>query len=191
MPSKTTYRLINPNIEGSIDTLVKAKNSFRAGKKMYENISSYFTNHLDRFNMTLQNIDTKDLTHFEVEEDLDDNGTVDYKLTRMEGDFDQQVIDKLMDTIDNQSGGAKSRKKRKHSESDSDSTSSDSEDYYRYPIQPITRYVYYSLPYYQLTVKGLTPLDASRLFVPMFNLPVNPTIEVNFSLYNVGPTPWI
>ena len=181
MSTKNAYRLINPYIEGSIDTMVRARNSFSAGKKLYNTISNYFTNHVEDFYMTIQNVETKELTHFKVGEKKGANDTVDFNLVKIEDSFAPELDKKLISNVEKlekQSGG------RKHHKDDSESsTTTSSEYYYSIPIQPITRFVYFSLPYYKLNIAGLTPLDASRLFLPMFSLPINPTLEIRFDLY--------
>ena len=44
-----TYVLVNPHIEGSLETKVKAKNSIEAGKLLYNNLSEHFSNNLPKF----------------------------------------------------------------------------------------------------------------------------------------------
>lgn len=187
MSEKNAYRLLNPYIEGSVDTVVRAKSSFSAGKKLYNNISNYFTNHLDDFYMTVQNIETKDLTHFKISEKRSDNGTVDFNLIKLDNNFNPELEKKLINNIESlekQSGG-KHHKHQKDTTSSSSSSSSSSEDnYYKIPILPIRRFTYFYLPYYRLYVVGLNPLDRARIFLPMFSLPINPTLEIRMDLYN-------
>lgn len=182
MSTKNAYRLINPYIEGSLDTIVKASNSFRAGKKMYNNISKFFTNHVNDFYMTIQNLDSKDLTHFKIEEKRNGNDTVDFSLMKLEGNFDPEFEKKLINNIEKiskQDGGNHSYS---NDDSTSDSSSSES-DYYRNISQPISRFVYFYLPYYQLNLVGLTTTDIYSIFLPTFNLPINPSLEIRFDLY--------
>ena len=49
-----TYVLVNPHIEGSLETKVKAKNSIEAGKLLYNNLSEHFSNNLPKFLFTIQ-----------------------------------------------------------------------------------------------------------------------------------------
>ena len=185
MSSKNAYRLINPYIEGSVDTVVRSRNSFNAGKKLYNTISNYFTNQVDDFYMTIQNVETKDLTHFKIGEKRSDGGTVDFNLIKLDERFPQDIEKKLINSVDKlskQSGG----RRHKHYNDDDDDTStesSDSDNYYRFPVQPISKFVYFYMPYYKLNIIGLSPLDASRLFLPMFSLPINPSLEIRFDLY--------
>src|SRR5580704_6704263 len=66
--NKNKYHLINPYIEGSINTIVDAKNAFNAGKKIYGKMSEHFTNHVENFNMSIMNVETNELTHFNIQE---------------------------------------------------------------------------------------------------------------------------
>ena len=180
MDTKNAYRLINPYIEGSLDTVTRASNSFSAGKKLYNTISKFFTNHVDNFYMTLQNVETKELSHFKIDEKRGNNSTVDYNLIKLDNAFSDDLEKKIINNVDKlekQSGG------RHRHHDDSPSESSEDSDYFKYPVQPINRFVYFYLPYYKLNVVGLSPIDSSRLFMPMFSLPVNPSLEIRFDLY--------
>lgn len=183
MSEKNAYRLLNPYIEGTVDTVTRAKNSFNAGKKLYSNISSYFTNHLDDFYMTVQNMETKDLTHFKINEKRSDNGLVDFDLVRLDDNFNPDLEKKLINSIDKIEKQAGGKYRNKYDDDDSDSDSSSEEDYLKIPISPIRHYTYFYLPYYKLKFVGLSPLDKARFFVPMFNLPINPSLEVRMDLY--------
>ncbi len=188
MSSKNAYRLINPYIEGSIDTVVNSKNSSGAGRKLYKIISNQFTNHVDDFYMTIQNAETKELSHFKIGEKRD-GGTIDYNLIKLDEHFSPDIEKKLVANVDKlskQSGG-RHHKHRSYDDDDDSSSDSDSDSdyrgYYGYQTQPISRFVYFYLPYYKLNAVGLSPIDASRIFMPMFGLPINPSLEIRFDLY--------
>lgn len=195
MSFKNTYRLINPYIDGSIDTVVRSSNSFKAGKKLYNTISNYFTNHVEDFYMTIQNLENKDdLTHFKINEHRGKLNDVDFNLARIDGKFPEEINNKLINSVEKlekQSGGKHKHHHRHHKDKDnsttesnsSSSSSSDSDYYLKIPIQPITRFTYFYLPYYKLNLVGLNPIDISRIFMPMFSLPINPTLEVRFDIY--------
>lgn len=180
MKSKHTYRLINPYIDGSVDTLVTSRNAFNASKKIYKEISTYFTNNLERINMTLQNAETGKLYHFSVNEKLEKNGDkmkVDYKIDQLEGNLSPEIEKKLIkavENIDKQKGGYR------YDDSDSSSDSDSSDDY----VRPIRNFTYFYLPYHKCCNIDIVPLDINRVFVPTFNLPINPTIVIRMDLYN-------
>jgi len=178
--AKNTYRLINPYIEGSLDTTARSRNSFNAGKKIYNTISNFFTNYVDDFYMTIQNVDNGNLSHFKINETKENDNVIGYNLVRLDKNFDEDIEKKLINKVDKDQKGGKH--KHKHKDDSSSSSSSDS-DYYKIPSLPINRFVYYYLPYYQLNVSGLTRLDTYRLFLPMFSLPINPSLEIRFDLY--------
>lgn len=189
MSTKNTYQLINPYIEGSIQTLVDSKKPFRAAKKIYQNVSHYFTNHVDDFYMVLQNVDTQKLSHFKIRESRDENGDVDYKIQMLDSDLPNDIDKKLLKSVkkitENQTGSGKHKRFNLNDSSDSDSSDSDSSDSLDdiLPNQAITKFVYFYLPYYKLNAYALSPLDYNRIFVPMFGLPVNPTLEIRLDLY--------
>ncbi len=172
-----------------MNTVVRASNSFSAGKKLYSNLSNFFTNHVENFYMTVQNVETKGLTHFSIDEKRNDDTNdkiVDFKIVRLEGGFPDDLQKKLIEKIEiiDQKGG-KHKSKKYDDDSDSDSSSSSESDYYKIPKQPINRFTYFMLPYYKLNLVGLSPLDISRIYLPTFNLPINPIIEVRFDLYKL------
>lgn len=185
MTTKNAYRLINPYMEGSIDTVIRARNSFSAGKKIYNTISNYFTNHLDDFYMTIQNVETKELSHFKIgEKRSNDKSMVDYTIIKMDKQFPNELENKLIDNIaklEKQQGG---KHKNEDDSSSSSSSSSDSDsDHWNIPVQPVSKFIYFYLPYYKLHAYGITPLDAARIFLPTFGLAVNPSMEIRFDLY--------
>lgn len=187
MPEKDAYRLINPYIEGSFNTVVHASNSFSGGKKIYKNLSSFFKNQVDNFYMTIQNIETKDLSHFVVNEKNGKDGAIGYVITKFDGKMSPDLEKKLLNTIDKtskQSGGKHRRHRLLDDDSSSDSSSSsDDTNYFRFRPQPITRFTYFYLPYYKLNMVGLSPIDMARFYLPIFSFPVNPSIEVRFDFY--------
>lgn len=183
MSAKNAYLLVNPYIEGSVPIFTRARNSFSAGKKLYNNISNYFTNQVDDFYMTIQNLQTKDLTHFKIGEKRNDNDVVDFNLAKLDENFNPELEKKLMNNIEKiskQSGGKHHRHNYKNNDSSSSSSSEDS-DFFKFVPQPITRFTYFYLPYYKLV--GLSPIDAARIFLPTFSFPINPSIEIRFDLY--------
>ena len=191
MTSKNTYRLINPYIEGTFDPMVKAKNSRSAGIKLYNSASNYFTNHLEDFYMTLQNVETKNLSHFRINE-RKNNDEIVFDLYPLSENFPPELEKKLIESVDKlykQRGG------KKHSlsfdldsdfddfDDSDDSDDSDEYDEYGYPSQPICRFTYFHLPYQRLNLIGLTPMDVNRLFMPVFSSPINPIFEIRFDIY--------
>lgn len=186
---KDAYRLINPYIEGSMDTVVLARNSFNAGKKLYDTISNFFTNSVDNFYMTVQNVETNELTHFKIGEKRSENGTVDFNLVRLEEKFSPELEKSLVNNVDKLSKQSGGRHRHHHHDDDDDTTTSDSSseenDFFKFQMQPITRFTYFYLPYYKLNLVALSPLDTSRIFMPMFSLPINPSLEIRFDLYKI------
>jgi len=180
-----TYRLINPYIEGTISTLVNSKNSFKAGRDLYKRISKYFTNHVENFHLTIQNVETKKLSHFRVTEKKKNN-SVDFNIIKLDeslpADTEEQLV-KAVENIDKQTGGKKKKNGESDESDDSSDSSSESSTYFKIPIYPINRFVYFNMPYYKLKIAGVSPLDYRRLYVPMFSLPINPTLEIIMDFY--------
>lgn len=192
MSVKNSYRLINPYVEGSIDTIVSAKNARSAGKHLYNTISKYFTNHVEDFNFAIQNIKSKDITHFKINEKRDktNTNTVDYNMVQLPDEvLPAKLNDKLMNKVnelEKQIGG------KGHFDDNSstiDSSSSDDEYIRRRDntyVHPITRFTYFNLPYsFNTTTKfiGLNANDYNSLFMPVFSWPISPVVEIRMDLY--------
>ena len=148
MGSKYTYRLINPYITGSMNNVVRSSDSFRAGKKFYNGLSQYFTNKVDEFYMTVQNIESGKLSHFKINEKVKDLSSnpmvVDFNMVRLNDEFSPELQEKIIDKytqLNNQQSGGKSHKKShrrsrnkrinfdKESSDSSSSSGSDSDSY--------------------------------------------------------------
>lgn len=195
MGSKFTYRLINPYVTGSLNNVVRSGDSFRAGKKFYKNLSNYFTNKVDEFYMTIQNIETGKLSHIKVNEDVKNTSSdplvVDFNIERINNDFSPDLEKKIIEKyneLNNQNGGKRHHKRRhsnNSSDSSSDSSSSDtSSSSDESLVFPISSYKYFLLPYTNLIkTSGLSPMDYSRIFVPTFSFMVNPSIEIIYDIY--------
>lgn len=183
---KYVYRLINPYVEGSMDKIFKASDSFKAGKKAYREISKYFTNSVQTMNMVLQNVQSKELSHFHITEKRGNDDSIDYGIVQLRdsvpADIEKQLINNVS-KLEKQSGG----KRHHHRDEDDDSSSSSDSDnseseYYRRrsEIYPVSKFVYFHLPYVKYT--GLSPNDY-RLFMPVFSWPISPTVEIRLDLY--------
>lgn len=177
MASKNAYHLINPLIIGSQNQIYYTKNSRSAGKKIYHQLSEYFSNHVEEFFMTVMNVETKELTHFRVKEKRNGNEAVDFLMeilpSKMPKDIESSLIEKATKT-EKQYGG-----KHRDDDDSSSSSSSSSEEYFS--VIPITRFIYFNLPYYKLV--GVSPNDFKRVFLPTISLPLSPVIEYNFDVY--------
>lgn len=212
MTKKNTYKLINPHIEGSMNTSVTSSNSNRAGKKMYTEMSKHFLNKVDNFFMTIKNNDSGKLSHFKISEKKganDDN--VDFEIQPINDSFSDEFDKNLLSEVDkienegrikNKQDGGKHRHRRRHHKDDSESSSlgdsdsdsdidsasdssSDSEYYVNknlFPQIPIQNFTYFYLPYHKLNFVNMSPLDAARVFVPTFQFPCS-TIEVRLDLW--------
>ncbi len=139
--------------------------------------------------MTVENVVTGSLTHFRIKEKSLQDGGIDLKLQKIEGNFDSKIENKLKENVEKitksedgvQEGG-------KHdyddSSSDSDSSSSDYDDFSDYRITlPVNKFIYFYLPYYKLI--NITPTLPQRFFFPTFNLNTNPTLEIRFDVYQI------
>lgn len=195
-----TYMLVNPVIQGNINTEVKAENSLEAAHQLYAAMSRYFANSVNDFKFTiakvpgsgafdLAKLENKNFSHFQVSEKKTMNGggegekKVEYALKPYTG--------KLLDLNAMKKAISKSLRKLQEGGADSDSTvqqhggkhhhkkkrydsssssSSDSSDDYKYTKR------YYSEPiwmwnYYPVYADG-------TVYIPTFPFDLDYTLEI-------------
>ena len=176
-----TYVLVNPNIDGSISTSIKADNSVSAAKKAYKSLSKHFNNNIPKFHFTIQK-GTKGsgkYYHFEVKERKeDDNVTFSIEKFNIKNEKTQiKKFEKKLNNFKNKinsSGGKRSKKGKKDSDDSESSDYSDSDDaYYRRVRKYIPTNYNYPI-YYWWYDPYVYNLDS--FFVPTFYTPLTPYI---------------
>lgn len=175
------YTLVNPSIEGSMDTSVTASNGMDAAKKLWQRLSEYLSGNVDDFAFTLQS--GGDLSSYRVNESCDKEKNVSVKISELE--LEDSSYKKLREAL-NQSGGKKkskrSKKKKRYDEDDSDSDifDDDDDDIFRQKglhslynmYHPINRFWYYPYLYTVPTLK------IKALTIPTFVAPLVPQVQV-------------
>jgi hypothetical protein len=183
-----TYKLVNPQIKGTMKTKVKSPNSIEAAKELYNNLSEHFNNNIPKFYFTIQKGSSGKgkYYHFLVEEKRkgeDVNFSIEPISLRGESSANKKLeknIEKYNNRKSDQEGGAKKKKKKskkasakKNSSKKNKNDSSDSEEYelayvttYDYPID----YWYYTPSIY----------DIDTYFIPTFYNTVTPYIEISY-----------
>lgn len=183
------YRLVNPYIQGSINTTFSGGSASSAAEKVWTTLSEHFENTTPRFAFTLQDNKTDKLYHFGVKERLDKDDEVTYSIKELDVNMTDAQRTKVMNSLNNAeqnvlSGGKRSKKTKKtkktytrYSDDDDDfddlldDSDSDSDyDFYglsTYMRQPITWFSYY--PSY-------FPVD--YLFVPTWSSSCTPYVQL-------------
>ena len=151
-----TYMLVNPYIEGKLETKVKAQNSQEAANMLYKSLSEHFNNSVPSFHFTIQKGGSGkgSLYHFEVKESRSNN-EVNFSIKSMNikgvSELEEKFKTRLSQVKDKlaQEGGKKNKKSKKSKKHDiSDSSDSDldssSEDYKRAKSYvPVNQPIYY------------------------------------------------
>lgn len=163
------YTLVNPQVQGTIDTKFQAKSSRDAGLHAYKTISGYFSNNVPEFSFTLKQGDN--FHHFRAKEKISDSGKIKYTVKEDMKITDISGLQKFIkESTDDLQGGKHS--KYDDSSSSSSSSSSSAYDYYgrTYNKQPIYYWKYYPRVYpYQY------------YYFPQFVAPLSPYVYVKFS----------
>jgi len=129
------YNLINPNIQGTFNTTITAKNSVDAGQQFYKSLSEHFNNAIPKFHFTIQKGGSGKgkMYHFLIQE-ARNKEKVSFTLEPYE-DIDNSAINRLPKRLNelkdkiSQIGGKKnkSKKAKKHNDNSESSSDSDSE----------------------------------------------------------------
>jgi hypothetical protein len=141
------YVLVNPYIEGTFKSKVKANNSKEAASILYKNLSEHFNNAVPNFFFTIHKGGSGNGKHyhFKVEEERNDN-EVNFNIVPYTIKNEDLALDKFKTKLEKfkknqQDGGEKKNHKKKHrkhrkddddSSSDSSISSSDISDRYVY-----------------------------------------------------------
>ena len=182
-----TYVLVNPHIEGTFKSKVKADNSQEAANKLYTSLSEHFNNSIPTFYFTIQKGSSGEgqLYHFEVKEKRKEN-EVTFKVESMKIRGLEQAESQFKSKLENikskrsMEGGKKRKhkKSKKHDSSDSDSDFDSSSDDYKKSksYMPVNQPIYYW--WYDPYVYNL-----SSVYIPTFYSYIAPTFEVALITY--------
>lgn len=163
------YTLVNPVIQGTMETSFESKNRINAAGKAYDTMSKYFSNNMPHFNFTLKK--GSKFFHFNATEKLNDKGKIKTEIKEVTDVKNENKLDAFITKTQEIKGGGK--KKYKYDDSDSDSSDSDSESsdykYYRpMPRRSAIDYWHYYPYIYQY----------DYLYVPQFINTVTPYVEI-------------
>lgn len=121
-----TYKLVNPYLEGTINTSVKAKNSHAASKKIYKELSKHFNSSAPNFFFTIQKGGSGKGKYysFRVRETFEAENEVnsEFKLIEVSG-IDSKMknfkskVNKVIKNNDLEGGAKKKTKSKKKSKS--------------------------------------------------------------------------
>jgi hypothetical protein len=150
----TKYNLVNPHIDGNLNTNVKANSVLKAAAKIYEEVlSPLFITSAPKLNFSIEG--GGKIYHFTVTETVKGDNAK-FKIEKFDGKVDDAKFKVKLNEIYEQSGGKKKHKRDKSLDDDS-SSSSDSSPYYsinRYYYSPYiyTPYINSSINYYSVPI---------------------------------------
>lgn len=174
-----SYILVNPHIQGSLETKFKTKSPHEAANLAYESISKYFSNNVPKFTFTLQKAGSDKFYHFDVSEKINKNDKIKFEIKENISVSNADGLKKFIQTNEEALSGGKHSKSKKYKLDDSDSSSSSDsnsdDDYYYYykPVNrslPITYWSYYPYAY---------PLR--KFYVPTFIPTLSPYVYISLS----------
>lgn len=193
-----SYKLINPVIEGKLNTTFTAKSDLDAANKTWTSISKYISNNVPKFAFTLENTNDGTLSHFLVKEKLNGDKNASFNLSKLKIKSDSKKEKEFRSRIVKQAGGKhrkhnndKRKDEDKDDEDDSSSTSSTSTSCSKSsnvkifsPFSSMSPYSAISSfsPYYQYPIEywWYDPYYYSldSLFIPTFVYPLTPYVEI-------------
>lgn len=119
----TKYNLVNPLIEGNMNTSVKASTELKGAGRMYEKvIAPLLITSAPKFNFTMEG--GGKMYHFTVKESVKGD-SAKFKIEKFDGEVDENKFKSKLNEVKTQSGG---KSKHRHKSKDDDSSSSSSSD---------------------------------------------------------------
>lgn len=189
----SSYQIVNPYIEGELDTTVTGSSPEDAAVEAWETLSSYISNNVPSFAFTLEKKNNKSLHHFLVQENIKD-GTVGYKINiiktvdkkKVLNDFKKKIKD-LRKKSQALSGGeldeTDNKKKKRYKSNDDDDYDIDEFDYYediydRIKMQKKQLYNYQ--PFYYWWYNPLI-YNLNSVYIPTFMPTFYPFLEIQLT----------
>lgn len=168
------YRLINPSIEGSLQTTYNEKKPTDAAEKVWLTLSKYITNSIPKFAFTLED-DKGKLHHYSVKEKMIGGGDVKFDIAQIH-EIPSKHDTELKSRVNK---FAKQRGGKKHHDDDSSSSSSSDDGFNalklfknKNTVFPITYWWYDPLVY-----------NYNTFYTPTFVAPLYPQYEIYTSYY--------
>ena len=169
------YKLINPCIEGSLETNFSGKTPSEAASKTWTAVSKYITNNVPQFAFTLENKNNGKFHHFSVTEKLLGGGSAEFNIDELHNvkpNTEKELKNRVERFSKSDLRGGK--KHKKDDDDDDDSSTSSSEVFSALKIfknrnksYPITYWWYDPLAY-----------NFNTFYVPTFVAPLTPYVEV-------------
>ena len=185
----TEFRILNPKIIGDFNDTVKGSNNLDAADKAWLKISEHITNIMPHFIFTLEEVKTKKLHNFEVNENP--KGKVaDYSIKEIEIHLkpeEEKNFRNKLSRLTKRTSSLKGGKKKKCKDEDDDDSSTDEEEelYKKIKLirnlnapQPIIYWWYSPILYKEYRLPSI--------YVPTFNAPLVPYVEIDLSSAFLG-----
>lgn len=175
------YSLVNPYIQGDIETTFRAESSSDAAKKAWNTLSKYINNNVPQFGFTIKNLDDNSLQHYVVKEKITEEDYADFKIIKADIKLkkkQENAFLKSVENIQNKPMFGGKRNKRYLSDYDEDDEDWEDKDFYdnlryqKYVHQPIN-YVWYD-PYIYSNY-------ADALFLPTFTHLITPYLQIEMN----------
>jgi hypothetical protein len=184
-----TFKLVNPKIIGDFSDTISAQNEADAADKTWLKITKYTTKNLPKFLFTLENTQSGKLHNFAVDESPDGK-IANYDISEFDSNLTNSQVKSFKNelarlerktkhlTRGTQEGG---RRHKHHRYDDDDSSTSESDDLYDQirliksinSPQPIVYWWYTPMLY--------TTYKIPNIYIPTFNPPLLPYVEINLS----------
>lgn len=184
------YTLVNPRILGDYNSVFSASAPEKAAEDAWLSISKHITNNLPQFALSIEDQSTKKLHHYVIKESTGGGKIADYTIEKLDINVtpkqlsDFKSAHKKVGSSNKHVGGHRRTSRKRYDESSSSSSSSDDEDdiYKKVKLfnkknmaQPIAYWWYYPSLY-----------NMNSLYIPTFNVPLTPYVEINFSSAFMG-----
>lgn len=187
------YKLVNPVLLGSFNTVFKGNNPEDAAKEFWTKLTdgNYISGNVPLFLFTLKGVKNNELYHFKLQEEPHGK-SADYTIQKVDINLSKSQTDKFLNGVEeviessdkiggSHIGGRSHKKKRRHKKDDSSSSSSsssDEDDLFKYlRLKSITTPISYW--WYTPTIYNI-----SKIFTPTFVAPTSPYVQLWIPVLN-------
>jgi hypothetical protein len=162
----TKYNLVNPFIEGNMNTTVKASDELKGAGKIYEEIlAPMFITSVSEFKFSIEG--GGKLYHYNVKETVKGD-SAKFKIEEISGKVEEKPLKTKLKELNEQSGGKSKHKHKKDDDDSSSSSSSSEESYYRFNKFYYSPYIY--TPYINTGYSYTLPYISPTYFYPYSSL---------------------
>jgi hypothetical protein len=164
------FSIVNPIIQGSLDTSFEAKTPMDAAVKAYKNVSAYFSSNVPQFAFTMK--EGNSFYHYVATEKINGDGKIKFTIKENKNVPGASKLPEFISGINDMKGGKYKKYRYNDDSSDSSDSSNDSSSDYNY-YRPVKRRSPIDYWYYNPNVYA-----RDHYYVPQFISSITPYVYI-------------